>query len=223
MRGILLITEDARTLTPIQSALIREGYRVAVSSPDEDSLLDAVGKLTPEILIVDSRSSRQVITDSRRLLGVECSLKELLVVALLTREQAIETDWAGIDDFVLEPCSDNELLSRLRLLIWRKRNISSDQVVKIGDLLIDMLNYNISVSGVPVELTFKEYELLKFLATHRGRVFTREALLNHVWGYDYYGGTRTVDVHIRRVRAKLSPACDGLIETVRNVGYRFAA
>ena len=223
MRGILLITEDARTLTPIQSALIREGYRVAMSSPDEDSLLDAVGKLTPEVLIVDSRSCPQVIADSRRLLGVECNLKELLVIALLTREQAMETDWAGIDDFVLEPCSDNELLSRLRLLIWQKRHINSDQVVKIGNLLIDMLNYNVSVSGTPVELTFKEYELLKFLATHRGRVFTREALLNHVWGYDYYGGTRTVDVHIRRIRAKLSPACDSLIETVRNVGYRFAA
>ena len=207
----------------MQSALIREGYRVAMSPPDENSILEAIGNLRPEILIIDGRSDRQIVTNSRRLLATECSLKELLVVALLAKEQVGGIDWSGIDDFILEPYSDYELLSRLRLLIWRTRNISSDEAIKIGDLLIDMLNYNVSIDGMLVELTFKEYELLKFLATHRGRVFTREALLNHVWGYDYYGGTRTVDVHIRRIRAKLSPACDGLIETVRNVGYRFAA
>jgi DNA-binding response OmpR family regulator len=219
----LLITEDTRGLAFLQSALIREGYKVAVSAPDEDSILEAVGSLTPEFLIADCRSGTQCAAASRKLLGAECNLKELLVLALLDPTQAVEADWAGVDDFMLEPYTGEELVSRLQLLFWRAKGISNGDVVKIDDLLIDMRNYDVSVYGTPIELTFKEYELLKFLATHRGRVFTREALLDHVWGYDYYGGTRTVDVHIRRLRAKLSPSCDGLIETVRNVGYRFTA
>lgn len=223
MRQILLITEDPRALNSIQSAIVREGYRAAIGSPEEDSLLQAVADLTPEILIVDCSRGWQVVSDTRRLLGTACNLKELLVVALLTRDQTADVDWTGIDDFVLEPYCVSELLSRLRLLIRRARNVSSDQAIEIGDLVIDLLNHRVLVDGTYIELTFKEYELLRFLATHRGRAFTREALLSHVWGYEYYGGLRTVDVHIRRIRAKLSPACDGLIETVRNVGYRLAA
>jgi DNA-binding response OmpR family regulator len=223
LRGILLVTEDPRALGSIQSALVREGYRVALSSPDEDTMLEAVGNLTPEVAVVDCRSAVQSALDIRKLLGAECNLKELLVVALLKREQAEQMDWMGIDEFMLDPFDEEEIVARLRLLFWRTKNISGDQVIKIGDLLIDLRNYDVSVDGLPVELTFKEYELLRFLATHRGRVFTRESLLDHVWGYDYYGGTRTVDVHIRRLRAKLVPNCDILIETVRNVGYRFTA
>ncbi|MHB1000379.1 MAG: winged helix-turn-helix domain-containing protein [Armatimonadota bacterium] len=223
MRGILLITEHMRGLSAVQSALVREGFRVAVSSPDEDSIIEAVGQLTPEVLICDCRFDLRCAINSHRILGTECNIKELLVVALLTPEQAQQMDWTGVDEFILEPYNSDELLSRLKLLFWRTKKINSDQVIKIEDLVIDLQNYDVTVDGVPVELTYKEYELLRFLATHRGRVFTREALLDHVWGYDYYGGTRTVDVHIRRLRAKLSPVCDTLIETVRNVGYRFSS
>jgi DNA-binding response OmpR family regulator len=206
----------------MQSALIREGYRVALTRPDEDSMLEAAGKLTPEVIVVDSRVERGQAAESRRLLRSRCNLKELLVIALLTSQQALSMEWAGIDEFVLDPCDAGELVSRMRLLFWRTRSIKSDQIIKIGAVLIDMMNYDVSIDGVPIELTFKEYELLRFLAMHRGRVFTRESLLDHVWGYDYYGGTRTVDVHIRRLRAKLAPDCDSFIETVRNVGYRFS-
>lgn len=223
MRGILFITEDPRGLSPAQSALVREGYRVVVSRPDDDSVLDAAAHVTPEIILVDSRNKKEQAAESRRLLRTEHNLKELLVVALLTREQALDMEWAGIDEFILAPCDAGEIVARMRLLIWRTRSVKNDQIIKIDALLIDMMNYDVSVDGLPIEVTFKEYELLKFLATHRGRVFTRESLLDHVWGYDYYGGTRTVDVHIRRLRSKLAPSCDYMIETVRNVGYRFTA
>jgi len=93
--------------------------------------------------------------------------------------------------------------------------------VKYGDLVMDLANYTVHISGRPVELTYKEYELLRFLATNRGRVFTRETLLSKVWGYDFYGGARTVDVHVRRLRAKIEDRHTPFIETVRNVGYRF--
>jgi len=221
MRGILIITEDMRGFAQVQSALIREGYRVSITLPDEESILQGTGQLTPEVIVVDSRTSENLAVEARRLLRTERNLKELQTVAVLMKEQASRIDWAGIDEFILAPCDPEELVSRLRLLLWRTKKIKGDQIIKIGELIIDMLNYDVSVEGMPIELTFKEYELLRFLATHRGRVFTRESLLDHVWGYDYYGGTRTVDVHIRRLRAKLTPTCEPLIETVRNVGYRF--
>ncbi len=223
MRRVLLTTSYPRDLTSLESALVREGYRTLMSAPNQDAVIDAVSQLTPELLVVDCRRDAKQAAEMRKLLSNDCDIKELQVIALVTEEQAVQMDWAGIDDFVLPPYNGDELLARLRLLFWRTRKIDSDQAIKIGGLLIDMLNYEITVDGSPIEVTFKEYELLRFLATHRGRVFTREALLNHVWGYDYYGGTRTIDVHIRRLRAKLEPGYDGLIETVRNVGYRFTA
>jgi DNA-binding response OmpR family regulator len=224
VRRVLLVTNDEKELGPtLQGVLVRAGYQVTVSRPEEDALLDVVGESAPEVVVADCREKADCAASIRRLLASECDLKELLVIALLTQEQASEIEWPGIDDFLIAPFAGEELLARLSLLLWRIRKIDSDQVIKIGDLLIDMLNYEASIDGTPIELTFKEYEVLRFLATHRGRVFTREALLNHVWGYDYYGGTRTIDVHIRRLRSKLEPSHDHLIETVRNVGYRFSA
>ena len=128
---------------------------------------------------------------------------------------------AGLDDFLLAPYLPAELVARLKLLLWKHNRVDAEQLIKVGELVVDQANYAVYLAGQPLELTFKEYELLRFLATHRGRVFTREALLNQVWGYDYYGGNRTVDVHIRRIRAKLGSPYEDLVETVRNVGYRF--
>jgi DNA-binding response OmpR family regulator len=223
LRGILFITEKPDDFVEARNALEADGYRLRSTRSDEDSLLDAATDVTPEIIVVDCRSNKDRLAASRRLLKTECKLKELLVIALLTIDQAKTMEWAGIDDFLLHPCNGAELAARVKLLMWRTRNIKADNMIKIDGLVIDLLNYEVSVDGEPVELTYKEYELLRFLATRRGRVFTRESLLDHVWGYDYYGGTRTVDVHIRRLRAKLGENVESLIETVRNVGYRFTA
>jgi len=152
----------------------------------------------------------------------ECDLKETLFLVLASESTALDMDIAGIDDFLFPSYSPAELLARLRLALRRARSIGDDHVIRIRDVAIDLQNYRVSTDGIPVQMTFREYELFKFLATHRRRVFTREALLNHVWGYDYYGGTRTVDVHIRRIRSKLGHSSEDLIETVRNVGYRFS-
>jgi two-component system alkaline phosphatase synthesis response regulator PhoP len=112
-------------------------------------------------------------------------------------------------------------VARVRRAIWRKSGVESDNTLRLGELLVDLSNYKVFVSGRAVDLTYKEYELLRFLATNRDKVFTREALLNRVWGYDFYGGARTVDVHIRRLRSKIEDGHHAFIETVRNVGYRF--
>jgi DNA-binding response OmpR family regulator len=111
----------------------------------------------------------------------------------------------------------------MRQLDWRSATFGSDEVLKIEDLVIDVAGYEARLGGRRLELTHQEFELLRFLAQHRGRAFTRDQLLERVWGYGYAGGTRTVDIHVRRLRAKLGPVTGGLIETVRHLGYKLRA
>ena len=125
------------------------------------------------------------------------------------------------DDFCLDPFHPRELEARLRHLFWRAGSGTAPELVEYGNLLLNLETYQAAIAGNPLDLTYMEYELLKFLAQHPGKVFTRETLLSRVWGYEYYGGARTVDVHIRRLRAKLGEEHANLISTVRSVGYRF--
>ncbi|MCB0994763.1 MAG: response regulator transcription factor [Acidimicrobiales bacterium] len=125
------------------------------------------------------------------------------------------------DDFCLSPFQPRELEARLAHLFWRSGQGTRPELIEYGELVLNLETYQAAVSDKPLDLTYMEYELLKFLATHPGKVFTRETLLSRVWGYDYYGGARTVDVHIRRLRAKLGEEHAGLIQTVRSVGYSF--
>ena len=144
------------------------------------------------------------------------------LVVIAERDQLERHPWHEVADEVLYPGAPAAEL-RLRLAMVRRRAGSEDAaIIRLGPLTIDSETYRVEASGRPVDLTFKEFELLRFLASRPGRVFTRPALLREVWGYDFYGGTRTVDVHVRRLRAKLGPEYEQLIETVRSVGYRTA-
>jgi two-component system, OmpR family, alkaline phosphatase synthesis response regulator PhoP len=125
------------------------------------------------------------------------------------------------DDFCLTPFHPAELEARLKHLFWRTGRGTRPELIEYGALMLNLETYQAAIDGRPLDLTYMEYELLKFLAAHPGRVFTRETLLSRVWGYEYYGGARTVDVHIRRLRAKLGEEHANLISTVRSVGYRF--
>ena len=150
--------------------------------------------------------------------------KQLPVIALVPGEalSSLDGDF-NIDDFITSPYDAGELALRARLVLNRARNINGGGLIKCDGLVIDLASCEVTLEGEVIELTFKEYELLKFLASHRGRVFNREALLNQVWQYDYFGGDRTVDVHIRRLRSKIEDASHTFVETVRNIGYRFKA
>lgn len=155
-------------------------------------------------------------------LGDADLLESLPVVAVFGPEDLLAYENGPVaDDFLLWPAPPDELLTRLRLVVRRRRKDDAEHVLRFGELAIDTANYRVSVAGQHITLTFKEYELLRFLATNRDRVFSREQLLSRVWGYDYYGGARTVDVHIRRLRSKIEDGQRTFIETVRNVGYRF--
>ncbi|MGH9047906.1 MAG: winged helix-turn-helix domain-containing protein [Acidimicrobiales bacterium] len=127
------------------------------------------------------------------------------------------------DDFCVAPLHPGELAARVEHLFWRTGQPVDQEVVEHGPLVLNLETYQAAIAGRALDLTYMEYQLLRFLATHPGKVFTRETLLNQVWGYEYYGGARTVDVHVRRLRAKLGEEHAHLIETVRSVGYRLGS
>ncbi|RPJ13387.1 MAG: DNA-binding response regulator [Actinobacteria bacterium] len=144
------------------------------------------------------------------------------VLVVVERKDVDRFPWEEVADDVIFPgAPEGEI--RLRFALTRRRTGTGEETaIRLGPIVLDPSTYRVSIEGTPLDLTFKEFELLRYLAERRGRVFTRPALLREVWGYDFYGGTRTVDVHVRRLRSKLGPAHEGLIETVRGVGYRAA-
>jgi DNA-binding response OmpR family regulator len=156
-----------------------------------------------------------------RKLGDFAPLAEVPALIALTLPRLPSLDFsAGASDFILKPVVPAELYARLRQLDWESAAFGSDDLIKLEDLVIDVAGYEARLRGRKLQLTHQEFELLRFFAQNRGKVFTREQLLQKVWGYQYYGGSRTVDIHVRRVRAKLGAHAGGLIETVRNVGYK---
>jgi len=178
---------------------------------------------SPDVVLVDARTE---LADARatcrmlRATGLGMPLAAILSESGLV---AVHADW-GVDDVILATAGPAEVEARLRLAVGRLNQTtvgSSGGLIKAGDLSIDPDTYAARLKGRPLDLTYKEFELLKFLAQHPGRVFTRDQLLREVWGYDYFGGTRTVDVHVRRLRAKLGSEYESMIGTVRQVGYKF--
>ena len=179
----------------------------------------------PEKLDVILIDLERCATDHAKLchtLKRERVFKDLPLLLLVTEDQLGRIDFAwGMEDYLTLPVSPARLAQRLHFLMWKLHRVTPKHGVALGELVVDFERYEVLVKGEPVDLTYKEFELLKFLAMHPGNVFTREALLDKVWGYDYYGGTRTVDVHIRRLRSKIETGGAVYVETVRNVGYKF--
>ncbi len=208
-----------------------------LTSAVEGDILPALGLLSHRVraipaepaALINAPATDLIFVDARQDLASAKSLCKILnttginvpLVLVLTEGglTAVSADW-GVDDVVLETAGPAELDARIRLVIGRLAQEKTGSKIQASGVVIDEASYSAKVHGRPLDLTFKEFELLRFLATHPSRVFTREQLLSEVWGYDYFGGTRTVDVHVRRLRAKLGDL-ESLIGTVRNVGYRF--
>jgi DNA-binding response OmpR family regulator len=182
---------------------------------------EALARKPPAIVIVDAGDELERGHRCLRRLGTYAPLAEVPVILAVTLPRLPGVDFStGFGDFVLKPIVPAELYARMRQLDWKMATFGSDEVIKIDDLLIDVAGYEAKLRGRRLDLTHQEFELLRFLAQNRGKVFTREQLLQKVWGYRYYGGSRTVDIHVRRIRAKLGPVAGGLVETVRHVGYK---
>ena len=187
---------------------------------------DVAARVEPEdgwagALIAADRDPEGAFSLCRALRKRDVPLEPLLVVLDPVQLPDLELREDLFDDFCLWPFQPRELEARLKHLFWRTGRGTRPELVEYGPLVLNLETYQAAISGRPLDLTYMEYELLKFLATHPGKVFTRETLLSRVWGYEYYGGARTVDVHVRRLRAKLGNEHEQLIQTVRSVGYRF--
>jgi DNA-binding response OmpR family regulator len=222
MSSVLLLTNALSPSAEVLPALGLLLHQVRVAPAEASALLD-----TPQVdvLLVDGRRDLPHVRSLCRLLrttGLDCPLVLVVTEGGLA---AVTADW-GIDDVLLDTAGPAEVEARLRLAMGRLAQAagatdSTPGEIRSGDVTIDEASYTAKVRGRTLDLTFKEFELLKHLAQHPGRVYTRAQLLQEVWGYDYFGGTRTVDVHVRRLRAKLGTEHEALIGTVRNVGYRF--
>lgn len=218
MRSVYLVTRHA-DVARLGPDLERAGFSAPVIAPERlanDELTHSA-----DVVVLDLRdippAAFTILSESYQENGVI-----LVVLAEADKMDRVAVD-VPIDDFALVGCPPGELARRIERALWRKHGVDSDNFVRCGSLTLDLSNYRVTVDGEPLVMTFKEYELLRFLAMNAGRVFTREQLLNRVWGYDYFGGARTVDVHIRRIRAKIEIHGHAFIETVRNVGYRLVA
>jgi len=172
------------------------------------------------IVVADSDPERAFAL-CRSLRKRDIPLEPLLLLVGGSQLSELELRDELFDDFCLSPFHPRELEARLKHLFWRTGQGTRPELVEYGELMLNLETYQAAIAGKPLDLTYMEYELLKFLSSHPGKVFTRETLLSRVWGYEYYGGARTVDVHIRRLRAKLGEEHANLIQTVRSVGYRF--
>ncbi|MGP9725479.1 winged helix-turn-helix domain-containing protein [Corynebacterium sp. AOP40-9SA-29] len=217
----LTVLSDKDDVSEVLPSLALLSHEVAILRPAPSSVKEISGA---EVVMIDvtganllgARDLCRSVAAAYPTLPVSVAIEETSVIAL-------DGSWA-VDDFLLPSATPTEVDARLRMLMTRRpvpvEEAEDSQVATIGGLIVDEVTYVARVEGRPLDLTYKEFELLYFLVKHAGRVFSREQLLQDVWGYDYFGGTRTVDVHVRRLRAKLGHEYEKVIATVRNVGYK---
>jgi DNA-binding response OmpR family regulator len=212
-----LLVLSAQTDTEVLPALALLPHKVRLIPAEPASLVNAPAA---DLIFLDARRDLTGSKSLATLLLTTGLSAPLIVVVTEGGMAAISHEW-GATDIILDSAGPAEIDARIRLSIERNSTGSdSSELISASGVVIDDATYSAKVHGKPMDLTFKEFELLRFLAQHPGRVFSREQLLSEVWGYDYFGGTRTVDVHIRRLRAKLGDL-EALIGTVRNRGYCF--
>ncbi len=212
---LLLLTADPLPTTVLPAVDLLP-IKVRAAAPEAASLV-TTGPY--DLVLLDARHDLAAARTLCRLLGSDGLAVSILAIVTEGGMVAIGPEW-GVADVVLASAGPAEVHARLRLLESRNNASANSGLISLGELTIEEDTYTARLRGRPLELTYKEFELLKFLAQHPGRVFTREQLVTEVWGYDFFGGTRTVDVHVRRLRAKLGPEHEALIGTVRNVGYK---
>ncbi|MEE8372497.1 MAG: response regulator transcription factor [Dehalococcoidia bacterium] len=221
MLRLVIIGDETEETTGLCSALVEKGLACSIVPMGQDAGERGM-ELAPSLVLLHLKDPATCVRADGMLRGVKEQWR-VPVIALLSEEtaRALEAS-AAIDDFVISPWDAAEVgLRSTRILARISAEENRGKRIACGDLTIYVDSCEVTVGGMPIALTFREYELLRFLASNRGRVFSREDLLSQVWGYDYLGGGRTVDVHIRRLRSKIEDSGHIFVETVRNVGYRF--
>jgi len=218
--SVLIIADEGDQARRLRSELTQRGLDCLIVPGKIGALEQIVGQsLGVMVLDMDEATAS---SETREL--AQCIRHEghIPLLALISTDKlnGLESS-TSIDDFVVKPWQAAEVAARIKRILEQKAGTDSEDVIRCGDLVMDSAKCEVSLCDKPIILTFKEYQLLKFLANNKGKVFTRDVLLAKVWGWDYYGGDRTVDVHIRRLRSKIEDSTHAFIETVRNIGYKF--
>jgi DNA-binding response OmpR family regulator len=217
MRRAILVSDDVHTIAWIRQALSK--LDLSLSEARTKDLVARLSEADADVVVVDGGRTPEPLAQI-----VENAVAEGLDVRLML---VIEPEaLAGLrlptrlrSDFFVRGGGSDELVARVRALLWPGEEATTQELVRIDDLTLNLATYQVNVAGEPVDFAYLEYALFAFLVTHPDRAYTREVLLRRVWGTDYYGGSRTVDVHVRRVRAKIGGELSERLETVRNVGY----
>lgn len=217
MFSVIIIAEESNFTRELASLLVNSGIKCVLTAKEEAP--QTLPEDTPSAVILDITSVTDNPLDWYLPLAASLKKKPLLMPIIPPDCLSEIAASSAVDDFAVKPASAEEALFRLKRLF--EKQAGAMDIIAIDAMVIDLARCEVVLEGEVIDLTFREYELLRFLAANRGRVFSREALLSKVWGYDYFGGDRTVDVHIRRLRSKLNDVTHGFVETVRNVGYRF--
>ena len=223
MAKILMLTNSTGASADVLPALGLLQHDVRILPAEASVLVDAP---ITDCIIIDARRDLPTAKSFTKLITTTGVSTPIIIITTEGGLSAINADW-GITDVILDTAGPAEVDARIRIVIGKDaieqlvKNPSLKEI-RSGEVVIDEDSYTAKIKGRTLDLTFKEFELLKYLAQHPGRVFSRSQLLQEIWGYDYFGGTRTVDVHIRRLRSKLGPEFESIIDTVRNVGYRFS-
>ena len=214
---LLILAEDNGNVRELVNSLNYRGFSCTVVSSEEE-MSDT---RATDMVLIDTNSSRGDVALGETTLRIKQDLQiPILLLADKSVLREIESD-PNIADFILKPYDLDELSARIRRLLQDSSSKSEPtDYLKTDGVIIDIPKCEVTVKGKVVDLTFTEYELLKLLVSKKGQVLTRELLLNKIWGYDYFGGDRTVDVHITRLRNKIDDSTHNIIETVRNIGYR---
>jgi DNA-binding response OmpR family regulator len=216
---VFIIANEREQARQLRAELAQRGLDCLIV-PHNDGVVEKIMGQSPGVMLLDTDEAT-VGSEAWELAQMIRQEMNIPLIALMSREKLNGLDsGTTVDDFVVKPCEANEVTARIKRALKQKKSIDSEDIIKCGDLVIDLAKYKVSLGNKLILLTFREYQLLKFLASNKGKVFTRETLLNKVWGWDYYGGDRTVDVHIRRLRSKIEDPTHTFIETVRNIGYR---
>jgi len=214
---VFIIANESEQARKLRAELAQKGFDCRIV-PYNDEAIEQIVRQSLGVMLLDADEAP---TDSEAWELVQSIRQDMNIplIALMSIEKLNGFD-SSVDDFVVKPWQVNEVTARIKRILMQKRDIGSEDIIRCGDLVVDLANYEVSLGNKLILLTFREYQLLKFLVSNKGKVFTREVLLNKVWGWDYYGGDRTVDVHIRRLRSKIEDPTHTFIETIRNIGYR---
>lgn len=220
MAQVLLLTRALTPSTSVLPGLELLSHHIKVMSPEPTALIMAPAT---DVILIDGRTELLAVRSLCKLMETTGNTSPVILITTEGGLAGVTHEW-GLTDILLNTASPAEIDSRIKLAVGRTqiaKTYAAVGEIKAGELVIDETTYSAKLRNKTLDLTFKEFELLKFLAQHPGRVFSRDHLLQEVWGFDYFGGTRTVDVHVRRLRSKLGAENENLIGTIRNVGYRF--